>query len=79
MFTFEKTDEGFQVFTADRRAVATVDCCRVEFTDEKGTLKVPRKVADKWPREKWAVHFTGHKFSLAQVAALLDELGRQEF
>lgn len=78
MFTFTKTDEGFQVHTADGRGVATVDCGRVEF-DHNPKFKEPEKVFAKWEPENWIIHFTGLRFKPPELTAFLDELSKQEF
>jgi hypothetical protein len=74
MFEFDKRDEGFlAVRKSDGRAVAHVDAVAVTVHSDP-RFKAPETVRTPLPLERWLVHFTAARLTVAEVAALGEEL-----
>lgn len=76
MFSFEKRDDGLAVMK-DERVVAHVDCATTVMKFDKNEEKnvYSRSV---WLREKWRVHFSGYKFSMAEMDEFAKALAAQQ-
>ena len=76
MFTIEERDDGIMVsFEATSKPICHVECADITYKDDP-KLKLPEKVRTLLPKDKWQVHFTGSKLTVAQVQALAEELGQ---
>lgn len=78
-FQFEPRDEGFLVYDATGRAVASLETKESGYEEyiDRGTVQTRLKLTPL-PRGEWRLHFTGRKWVgqeelkalLAEVAAL---------
>lgn len=77
MFTFDKTDEGFAVSTTEGKVVCHVFSRTTGFTDDPN-LRVQKRTVDKFPKEKWTVHFTAHRLTVPEHAELVKQIGEYQ-
>jgi hypothetical protein len=73
VFTFHPTDDGLHAVHTDGRTIARIDT-RVLGENNDPRLKVPEKTVTPIPKDKWSIHFSGARFTPAEVKAFIDEL-----
>lgn len=77
MFKFEPRDEGLLAVTQDGHSAAHIETRIVGETADPN-LRVQKRTVKSLPQEQWRVHFTGYKFSPAEVQVFAEELFAQE-
>jgi hypothetical protein len=76
MLTSEGRDDGMMVSCADTgRPICHVECAEITYRDDP-KLKFPEKIRTLLPKDRWKVHFTGGKMTVAQVKTLAEWLGK---
>jgi hypothetical protein len=72
-FIFEERDEGLFVSEEGGRGVAHVETRTISENNDP-RFKHPEITVTELPREKWRIHFTGRKFTPAEVSAFMAAL-----
>lgn len=73
MFTSEPRDDGFMALHENGRAVAHVETHALTETNDPN-LRVQKRIATPLEPDKVRIHFTGYRFTFAELEAFLAEL-----